>query len=116
MAEGWSPETDGLRVEVVDDVGVIRLSRRKLLDDLDLPTLRDLTGAISWYGNGGRASGLVLIGEGKVFSAGDDLKASADVDREAFIEIIEAEGRGASIHLPIREGAPERPLSNLGSP
>jgi enoyl-CoA hydratase len=90
MAEGWSPETDGLRVDVVDDVGVIRLSRPKLLNALDLPTLRDLTGAISWYGTEGRASGLVLIGEGKVFSAGDDLKASADVDRETFIEIIEA--------------------------
>ncbi|HYZ11249.1 MAG TPA: enoyl-CoA hydratase/isomerase family protein, partial [Actinomycetota bacterium] len=77
MAEEWRPATDGLRVEVIDDVGVIRFSRPKLLNALDLPTLRDLTEAISRYGVGEKTSGLVLTGEGKVFSAGDDLKAEA---------------------------------------
>ena len=90
MAEEWRPATDGLRVEVVDDVGVIRFSRPKLLNALDLPTLRDLTEAISRYGVGEKTSGLVLTGEGKVFSAGDDLKAEAEIDRETFIEFIEA--------------------------
>jgi enoyl-CoA hydratase/carnithine racemase len=90
MAESWTPKTDGLHVEVADGVGVIRLSRPKLLNALDLPTLRDLTGAIAWYGAESRTSGLVLTGQGKVFSAGDDLKASSEVDRETFVEIIEA--------------------------
>ncbi|MGH2765353.1 MAG: enoyl-CoA hydratase/isomerase family protein [Actinomycetota bacterium] len=90
MAETWSPATKAVRVESVDGVAVVRLSRPKLLNALDLPTLRDLTGAISWYGTEGRAAGLVLTGEGKAFSAGDDLKASADVEREAFVEVIEA--------------------------
>jgi enoyl-CoA hydratase/carnithine racemase len=90
MAKDWSPATDGLRAEVTDGVGTIRLSRPKLLNALDLPTLRDLTGAISWYGTEGRTDGLVITGEGKAFSAGDDLKASSEVDRETFLEIIEA--------------------------
>jgi enoyl-CoA hydratase/carnithine racemase len=90
MAKDWSPVTDGLRAEVTDGVGMIRLSRPKLLNALDLPTLRDLSSAITWYGTEGRTDGLVITGEGKVFSAGDDLKASSEVDRDTFIEIIEA--------------------------
>ncbi|MGH2676167.1 MAG: enoyl-CoA hydratase, partial [Actinomycetota bacterium] len=62
MAETWSPATKAVRVESVDGVAVVRLSRPKLLNALDLPTLRDLTGAISWYGTEGRAAGLVLTG------------------------------------------------------
>jgi enoyl-CoA hydratase/carnithine racemase len=90
MAEGWAPSSQGIKAELVDGVAVIRLSRPEILNALDLPTLRDLTGAISWYGVEGRASGLVLTGEGKAFSAGDDLKASSDIDRDTFIEVIEA--------------------------
>jgi enoyl-CoA hydratase/carnithine racemase len=90
MAETWAPASTGVRVDLEDGVAVVRLSRPEILNALDLPTLRDLTSALSWYGTEGRAAGLVLTGTGKAFSAGDDLKATADIPRDTFIEIIEA--------------------------
>jgi enoyl-CoA hydratase len=89
MAEAWAPSSDGIRAELADGVAVLRLSRPDVLNALDLPTLRDLSAAIAWYGSDRRAAGIVLTGEGKAFSAGDDLKASADIERDMFIEIIE---------------------------
>lgn len=89
MAEGWEPSSDGIRAEVLDGVAVLRLSRPDVLNALDLPTLQDLTAALSWYGMEGRATGLVVTGEGKAFSAGDDLKASEDIQRATFVEIID---------------------------
>jgi enoyl-CoA hydratase/carnithine racemase len=90
MAEAWSPTTEGMRVELAEGVAVLRLARPKVLNALDLPTLRDLTAALTWYGREGRAAGLVVIGEGRAFSAGDDLKASADIERDTFVEVIDA--------------------------
>jgi enoyl-CoA hydratase/carnithine racemase len=64
----------------------LTLSRPEVLNALDLDTLGALVAAIDEHG---RDSGIVLTGEGRAFSSGDDLKATEGISRQTFLRVIE---------------------------
>jgi enoyl-CoA hydratase len=76
-----------VRVETVDRVAVITLSRPEVLNALNLEALHALAAALDEHGTGSR--GIVITGEGRAFSSGDDLKASEGMSRETFAEVID---------------------------
>jgi enoyl-CoA hydratase/carnithine racemase len=76
----------GVRAERVEGVTVLTLSRPEVLNALDLDTLGALVAAIDEHG---RDSGIVLTGEGRAFSSGDDLKATEGISRQTFARVIE---------------------------
>ncbi|HKX24957.1 MAG TPA: enoyl-CoA hydratase/isomerase family protein, partial [Actinomycetota bacterium] len=76
----------GVRADRVEGVTVLTLSRPEVLNALDLDTLGTLVAAIDEHG---LDSGIVLTGEGRAFSSGDDLKASEGISRQTFVRVIE---------------------------
>jgi enoyl-CoA hydratase/carnithine racemase len=76
----------GVRADRVEGVTVLTLSRPEVLNALDLGTLEALVAAIDEHG---RDTGIVLTGEGRAFSSGDDLKATEGISRQNFVRVIE---------------------------
>jgi enoyl-CoA hydratase len=76
-----------VRVEIVDRVAVVTLSRPEVLNALHLEALRALAAALDGHGRG--TGGIVVTGEGRAFSSGDDLKASEGMSRDTFVEVID---------------------------
>lgn len=80
-------EAGCLDVDVVRDVAVLTLRRPEKLNALDVATRLRLAAIIRELGTGERARGIVLTGEGRAFSAGEDLQSAPSTDaefREAF--------------------------------
>lgn len=78
-----------LEVQVVRETAVITFRRPEALNALDVPTRLELARLIRHHGTGAEVRGIVLTGEGRAFSAGEDLKAvstSADADPLAAVE------------------------------
>ena len=65
-----------LRVDITQDVAVVTLSRPEKLNALTVATRRRLASVIREFGTGQKARGIVLTGEGRAFSAGEDLGAA----------------------------------------
>ncbi|WP_344073135.1 AMP-binding protein [Prauserella alba] len=65
-------------VEVVRDVAVVTLRRPDKLNALDVEARVSLAKVIREYGTGAAARGIVLTGEGRAFSAGEDLTSAPD--------------------------------------
>ncbi|MGH2677142.1 MAG: enoyl-CoA hydratase/isomerase family protein [Actinomycetota bacterium] len=76
----------GIRADRIEGVTVLTLSRPEVLNALDLDTLGALVAAIDEHG---RDTGIVLTGEGRAFSSGDDLKATEGISRETFVRVID---------------------------
>ncbi|MER7516492.1 AMP-binding protein [Streptomyces sp. NPDC126499] len=79
--------TDFLGVDVVREVAVLTLRRPEKLNALDVATRLRLASAVRAYGTGENVRGIVLTGEGRAFSSGEDLTsvpASYEEVREAF--------------------------------
>jgi enoyl-CoA hydratase len=76
-----------VRVETVDGVAVVTLSRPEVLNALNLETLRAFAAALDEHDTDG--GGIVITGEGRAFSSGDDLKASEGMSRDTFAEVID---------------------------
>ncbi|MGW9439647.1 enoyl-CoA hydratase/isomerase family protein [Streptomyces sp. NPDC055607] len=73
-----SPDrTNFIGAAVVRQVAVLTLQRPEALNALDVPTRIDLAKLIRAYGTGTEVRGIVLTGDGKAFSAGEDLKAAS---------------------------------------
>lgn len=89
MDVGWEPVDPGVRAERVGQVAVLRLSRPEVLNALTIEMLADLAGGLRWYGRDGRAAAVVLVGDGRAFSAGDDLKVTESLDPGAFDALID---------------------------
>lgn len=83
----WTSAGEHLLAGRVDDVAVVRLDRPAKLNALSPTMLGDLATAIGDAGRTGR--GVVLTGTGRAFSAGDDLVATADLDRTGFLDLID---------------------------
>ncbi|MFE6612102.1 AMP-binding protein [Amycolatopsis sp. NPDC057786] len=76
-----------LGVDVIRDVAVLTLRRPEKLNALDVATRRRLAAVIREFGTGERVRGIVLTGEGRAFSAGEDLQSAPSTEsgmREAF--------------------------------
>ncbi|KFU80257.1 Acyl-CoA synthetase (AMP-forming)/AMP-acid ligase II [Amycolatopsis lurida] len=76
-----------LGIEVVHDVAVLTLRRPEKLNAMDVATRRRLASVIREFGTGETVRGIVLTGEGRAFSAGEDLDSVPSTEagmREAF--------------------------------
>jgi enoyl-CoA hydratase/carnithine racemase len=79
-----------IHVETTDGVAVVVMDRPEKLNALSVPMLRDLGEALREAGRPGTdATGIVLTGAGRAFSAGDDLPATEALDAETFEGLIE---------------------------
>lgn len=83
----WEPAGTHLAMARDGDVAIVRLDRPAKLNALSPAMLPDLAAALRRAASS--AEGVVLTGTGRAFSAGDDLVATADLDRGAFEELIE---------------------------
>jgi enoyl-CoA hydratase/carnithine racemase len=92
MGGSWAPSSPGVQLEAPDRdrTVVLRLSRPDVLNALTVDMLVDLAAGMRWFGTAERAAGIVLVGEGRAFSSGDDLHATEDMNRETFRTLIEA--------------------------
>lgn len=72
----------GVRVDVVDEVAVLTLCRPERLNALDVVTRRRLAELIRELGTGSQVRGIVITGEGRAFSAGEDLSVTIESDDE----------------------------------
>jgi enoyl-CoA hydratase len=79
--------THFLNVDIIRDVAVLTIRRPDKLNALDVATRLRMANAIRELGTGETVRGIVLTGEGRAFSAGEDLSstpATQDGFREAF--------------------------------
>jgi enoyl-CoA hydratase len=72
-----------VEVEFDDEIAMIRFNRPEKLNALSVPMLEDVGTALRALGTGG-ASGIVITGAGRAFSAGDDLPATEELSRADF--------------------------------
>lgn len=82
----WQPAGEHLVAARAGDLAVVRIDRAAKLNALAPAMLPDLAAAIRDHA--AAADGLVLTGTGRAFSAGDDLDATADLDRDGFEALI----------------------------
>lgn len=78
---------DFLDVDVMRRVAVLTLRRPEKLNAMDVATRLRLATVIREFGTGESVRGIVLTGEGRAFSAGEDLQSAPTTDaevREAF--------------------------------
>ncbi|MBE1577771.1 AMP-binding protein [Amycolatopsis roodepoortensis] len=76
-----------LGIDVVRGVAVLTLRRPEKLNAMDVATRRRLASVIREFGTGETVRGIVLTGEGRAFSAGEDLHSAPSTEagmREAF--------------------------------
>jgi enoyl-CoA hydratase len=75
-------------VDIVDREGaaLIMLGRPDKLNALTVPMLRDIAAAVDTAASSSR--GVVITGEGRAFSAGDDLPATEDLAPEDFEDLL----------------------------
>jgi enoyl-CoA hydratase len=69
-----------------EGAALITLSRPEKLNALTVPMLRDIVDALKSASSSSR--GVVLTGEGRAFSAGDDLPATEDLEPEVFEQLL----------------------------
>jgi enoyl-CoA hydratase len=82
----WTSSSGFIDVVRHDGAAVITLRRPDKLNALTVPMLRDIAAAIE--ASAALSRGVVLTGEGRAFSAGDDLPATQDVATEAFEDLL----------------------------
>lgn len=82
----WEPAGTHVVVARHDRLAVVRLDRPEALNALFPAMLDDLAAALRSIAD---ADGVVLTGTGRAFSSGDDLVATADLDRDGFMALIE---------------------------
>jgi len=82
----WESAGEHLVSARAGDVAVLRLDRPAKLNALTPAMLPAIAAGIRDLADG--SAGLVLTGTGRAFSAGDDLDATADLDRTGFYAVI----------------------------
>lgn len=78
-------KTGHLEVTIKDDVAVLTMRRPEKLNALDVATRLQMASAIREFGTGEIVRGIVLTGEGRAFSAGQDLANGPTTEAE-FLE------------------------------
>lgn len=79
-----------VHVETVRDVVVITFSRAEKLNAMSRDMRVEIAALIREHGDGARARGIVLTGEGRAFSAGEDLSATDAGDGAKVLESVES--------------------------
>jgi enoyl-CoA hydratase len=86
----WTGTSGMVDVRVDDDVTILRLNRPEKLNALTIEMLKDVAKALRSFGHGADANPIVITGEGRAFSAGDDLKMTEDLDDAGFMDLIDS--------------------------
>jgi enoyl-CoA hydratase len=79
-----------VEVEVAEDVATLRFNRPEVLNALTVEMLVDVAAGIRRHGTAGGSRAVILTGQGRAFSSGDDLKATDALDRGSFETLIDA--------------------------
>jgi enoyl-CoA hydratase len=82
----WASASGFVDVVHDEDAAIVTLRRPEKLNALTVPMLHDVTAAIEAAAASSR--GIVITGEGRAFSAGDDLAATADLGPDAFGDVL----------------------------
>jgi enoyl-CoA hydratase/carnithine racemase len=80
-----TPPTSGgafIGADLIRGVALLTLRRPDKLNAMDVATRRQLAALIRRLGTGASARGIVLTGEGRAFSAGEDLQSAPTTDAE----------------------------------
>jgi enoyl-CoA hydratase/carnithine racemase len=85
----WGEESGHLDVAVRQDVAVVTLQRPEKLNALTAGMRRELAAILRHFGGGDAARGIVLTGAGRAFSAGEDLRAAAELAPGGLITEVE---------------------------
>lgn len=82
-----SDRSSFIDVEITRDTAVITLRRPEKLNALDVLTRIELARTIRAHGTGEGVRGIVLTGEGRAFSAGEDLRAASAYDGDVLATV-----------------------------
>jgi enoyl-CoA hydratase len=82
----WTSSSGFVDIVHDDESAIITLRRPDKLNALTTPMLHDIAAGIEAAAASSR--GIVITGEGRAFSAGDDLAATADLVPEAFEDLL----------------------------
>jgi enoyl-CoA hydratase/carnithine racemase len=85
----WGIDSGHIEVAVRDDVAVITLARPEKLNALTADMRRELAAILRHFGTGDSVRGIVLTGAGRAFSAGEDLRAAAELPEDGLVDEIE---------------------------
>ncbi len=85
----WGAESGHIEVTVQQDVAVVTLNRPEKLNALTAGMRRELAAILRHFGAGAEVRGIVLTGAGRAFSAGEDLRAAAELPPGGLIDEIE---------------------------
>jgi enoyl-CoA hydratase/carnithine racemase len=86
----WKGDSGLIDVRLDEGVAVLRLNRPDKLNALTIEMLRDIAVGLRSFGDGSKADAMVITGEGRAFSAGDDLKMTEDLDEAGFQDLIKS--------------------------
>ncbi len=86
----WTGTSGNVLVEDADGIAILRLDRPEKLNALTIPMLRDVGDALDTLGTADDVRAIVLTGAGRAFSAGDDLPATEELQKEDFEELLNA--------------------------
>ena len=84
----WSGRSGHVVVEGDGDIAILRLDRAEKLNALTIPMLRDVGDALEALSDADDVQGIVLTGSGRAFSAGDDLPATEELQKDDFVELL----------------------------
>jgi enoyl-CoA hydratase len=82
----WTSSSGFVDIVHEEEAAIITLRRPEKLNALTAPMLHDIAAGIDAAAASSR--GIVITGEGRAFSAGDDLAATADLVPEAFEDLL----------------------------
>jgi enoyl-CoA hydratase/carnithine racemase len=81
---------DEVLVTATDGIGEVRINRPDKLNALTVAMLKAISGGIRELGGRDDVTAIILTGEGRAFSAGDDLKESLELDDSSFGTLIDS--------------------------
>ena len=85
----WGEGSGHVDVAVRQDVALVTLRRPEKLNALTAGMRRDLAAILRHFGGGEAVRGIVLTGAGRAFSAGEDLRAAAELPPGGLITEVE---------------------------
>lgn len=85
----WGIGSGHIDVALREGVAVVTLRRPEKLNALTADMRRELAAILRHFGSGDAARGIVLTGTGRAFSAGEDLRAAAELPAGGLVTEVE---------------------------